>query len=52
MELHGLGIEVVGLPLKIFNSNNFATRNELLVQTMYISTLNMESRQIGEKLGK
>jgi hypothetical protein len=45
-----LGIKVVGLPLKILDSNNFATRNGLLMQTMYISTLNMEYGQIGDKL--
>jgi hypothetical protein len=50
--LHGLGIEVVGLPLKIFNVESFAIKNGLLMQAMYISTLNMEFGLIREKLGK
>jgi hypothetical protein len=52
MELHGLGIKVVGLPLNILDSNNSTTGNGLLMQTMYNLTINMKFGQIGEKLGK
>jgi hypothetical protein len=50
--LHGLGIEVVRLPLKIFNVESFAIKNGLFMQAMYISTLNMEFGEIREKLRK
>jgi hypothetical protein len=31
IELYGLGIEVIGLPLKILDLNSFATRNGVLM---------------------